>query len=224
LHALSVVPDPRSRRGLRYPLAGLLLVAVCAVLAGASSFTAVSDWLHDLDDIARAGLGFVRGVPATSTMWRLLTRLDPGCLVPQRPYTTTITICLRMVNNPSRRRTADFFTMRGGFVFGHSRGLVLGGEATRVGPSVGSSGRDLPCSGGCLLLLRYASPITPHKPIWIVGVFHNSLVERGSPCALSCCAGCGASEKCAPFTLVAGEAGGAFVLDSCFGGAVEFGE
>ncbi|WP_370321555.1 transposase family protein, partial [Actinoplanes sp. ATCC 53533] len=36
LRALAVVPDPRSPRGLRYPLAGLLAVAVCAVLAGAT--------------------------------------------------------------------------------------------------------------------------------------------------------------------------------------------
>jgi hypothetical protein len=61
---------------MRYPLAGLLTVAVCAVMAGASSFTAIADWLHDLDDIDRARLGFIRGIPATTTMWRLLTRLD----------------------------------------------------------------------------------------------------------------------------------------------------
>lgn len=80
LHALSAVPDPRSPRGLRYPLAGLLAVAVCAVAAGASSVTAISDWLHDLDDIARARLGFGRGVPATTTVWRLLIRLDADLL------------------------------------------------------------------------------------------------------------------------------------------------
>ncbi|MET7673177.1 ISAs1 family transposase, partial [Micromonospora luteifusca] len=80
LHALSAVPDPRSRRGLRYPLAGLLTVAVCAVMAGASSIAAISDWLHDLDDIARARLGFLQGIPATTTMWRLLIRLDADLL------------------------------------------------------------------------------------------------------------------------------------------------
>ena len=68
LDAVTAVPDPRSPRGLRYPLAGLLVVAVCAVMAGASSMTAIADWLHDLDDIARARLGFLRGVPATTTM------------------------------------------------------------------------------------------------------------------------------------------------------------
>jgi predicted transposase YbfD/YdcC len=80
LRALAQVPDPRSPHGLRYPLAALLTVAVCAVMAGASSVTAIADWLHDLDDIARARLGFIRGVPATSTMWRLLVRLDADLL------------------------------------------------------------------------------------------------------------------------------------------------
>lgn len=80
LQALTAVPDPRNPRGLRYPLAGLLTVAVCAVMAGASSMTAITDWLHDLDDIAQARLGFLRGVPATSTVWRLLIRLDADLL------------------------------------------------------------------------------------------------------------------------------------------------
>ena len=80
LHALTAVPDPRDPRGIRYPLAGLLTVAVCAVLAGASSFAAISDWLHDLDQPARTRLGFNRRIPAGTTVWRLLTRLDAGLL------------------------------------------------------------------------------------------------------------------------------------------------
>jgi predicted transposase YbfD/YdcC len=80
LQALTAVPDPRDPRGVRYPLAGLLTVAVCAVLAGASSFAAITDWLHDLDESARARLGFTRGVPAGTTVWRLLTRLDAAVL------------------------------------------------------------------------------------------------------------------------------------------------
>jgi predicted transposase YbfD/YdcC len=75
LDALSKVPDPRDPRGIRYPLSALLCVAVCAVLAGASSFTAITDWLHDLDKHARDRLGFDR-IPVGTTVWRLLTRLD----------------------------------------------------------------------------------------------------------------------------------------------------
>ena len=54
----------------------LLTVAVCAVLAGASSFAAIADWLYDLDEPAQVRLGFTHGVPAGTTVWRLLARLD----------------------------------------------------------------------------------------------------------------------------------------------------
>jgi predicted transposase YbfD/YdcC len=80
LNALAAVPDPRDPRGIRYPLSAVLAVAVCAVMAGASSFAAITDWLHDLDEHARTRLGFSDGVPAGTTMWRLLIRLDPTLL------------------------------------------------------------------------------------------------------------------------------------------------
>jgi hypothetical protein len=79
LDALSAIPDPRAARGA-LPVCRLLAVAVCAVLAGASSFAAIADWLPDLDDIARARLGIVRGVPSATTMWRLPIRLDADLL------------------------------------------------------------------------------------------------------------------------------------------------
>ncbi|MGM1058709.1 transposase family protein [Saccharothrix sp. Mg75] len=79
LGALAKVPDPRDPRGIRYPLSALLAVAVCAVLAGASSFAAISDWLRDLDGHARERLGFDR-IPSATTMWRVLTRLDADLL------------------------------------------------------------------------------------------------------------------------------------------------
>jgi hypothetical protein len=80
LDVLTKVPDPRDPRGIRYPLSAVLAVAVCAVMAGASSFAAITDWLHDLDGSARVRLGFGDGVPAGTTMWRLLIRLDPALL------------------------------------------------------------------------------------------------------------------------------------------------
>ncbi|MEO3781595.1 ISAs1 family transposase [Micromonospora sp. B11E3] len=55
-------------------------MAVCAVMAGASSFAAITDWLHDLDERAQDRLGFTAGVPVGSTVWRLLTRLDDTLL------------------------------------------------------------------------------------------------------------------------------------------------
>jgi DDE_Tnp_1-associated len=41
LELLATVPDPRDPRGVRYPLAGVLAVAVTAVMAGARSFAAI---------------------------------------------------------------------------------------------------------------------------------------------------------------------------------------
>jgi predicted transposase YbfD/YdcC len=80
LAALARVPDPRDRRGTRYPLASILAVAVCAVLAGASTFAAITDWASDLDDIAGRRLGFTGRIPVLTTLWRLLVRIDDQAL------------------------------------------------------------------------------------------------------------------------------------------------
>jgi predicted transposase YbfD/YdcC len=80
LAALSAVPDPRDPRGVRYPLTSLLAVAVCAVLAGAVTFAAMADWAADLDPPAWARLGFTGRVPAATTVWRLLVRVDADVL------------------------------------------------------------------------------------------------------------------------------------------------
>jgi predicted transposase YbfD/YdcC len=80
LAALAQVPDPRDPRGVRYPLASILAVAVCAVLAGATTFTAITDWASDLDPSAWSRLGFTDRIPVLSTVWRLLVRLDAETL------------------------------------------------------------------------------------------------------------------------------------------------
>jgi predicted transposase YbfD/YdcC len=78
--ALAAVPDPRDPRGRRYPLVSMLAVAVCAVLAGACTFAAIADWARDLDRPAWARLGFTSRVPAATTVWRLLVRIDAEVL------------------------------------------------------------------------------------------------------------------------------------------------
>jgi predicted transposase YbfD/YdcC len=80
LVALAVVPDPRDPRGRRYQLASMLAVAVCAVLAGACTFAAVSDWVRDLDRAVWVRLGFTDRLPAATTVWRLLIRIDAQVL------------------------------------------------------------------------------------------------------------------------------------------------
>jgi hypothetical protein len=78
--ALAAVPDPRDPRGRRYPLVGIISVAVCAVLAGACTFAAITDWMRDLGRPLWDRLGFTNRVPAATTVWRLLIRIDTEVL------------------------------------------------------------------------------------------------------------------------------------------------
>ncbi|MGW3859844.1 transposase family protein [Micromonospora arida] len=80
LAALARVPDPRDPRGIRYPFASVLAVAVCAVMAGAAMFAAIADWVDDLAAPAWGRLGFTGRVPVLTTVWRLLVRVDAETL------------------------------------------------------------------------------------------------------------------------------------------------
>ncbi|MGI8948104.1 MAG: transposase family protein [Ornithinimicrobium sp.] len=79
LDLLATVPDPRDPRGLRYRPAGVLAVAVSAVLTGARSFAAIGEWAADLPEqhLSRLGLG---AAPEESTLRKLFARLDADTL------------------------------------------------------------------------------------------------------------------------------------------------
>jgi len=76
LEVLARVADPRHRRGVRYQLAVILGLALCAVVAGARSFTAIAEWAADADEQTLHGLGVTGRVPSESTFRRTLQRLD----------------------------------------------------------------------------------------------------------------------------------------------------
>ena len=76
LAVLARVADPRHRRGVRHRLAVILGLAVCAVLAGARSFTAIAEWAADADEADPARAGGHGRVPSESTIRRTLQRLD----------------------------------------------------------------------------------------------------------------------------------------------------
>lgn len=79
LDLLARMPDPRDPRGVRYPLAGMLAVAVSAVLTGARSFAAIGEWASDLsgEHLNRLGLATA---PEESTLRKLFARLDADAL------------------------------------------------------------------------------------------------------------------------------------------------
>jgi hypothetical protein len=62
LDHLAQLADPRHHRGRRHPLAGVLGVAVAAVLAGARSLAAIGEWTADAPAPVLAALG---GAPSS---------------------------------------------------------------------------------------------------------------------------------------------------------------
>ena len=77
LAAFARVPDVRSRHGRRYPLPALLTLATAAMLAGARSLYAISQWGRLQPLAVRQALGFAdRDMPAATTLHYLFKRLD----------------------------------------------------------------------------------------------------------------------------------------------------
>src|SRR3954452_22579706 len=76
LAALAGVPDPRSPQGARYQISTILAVAVCAVLAGCRSFTAIGEWAANASEQVLVALQAGGRPPCESTIRRALQRLD----------------------------------------------------------------------------------------------------------------------------------------------------
>ena len=74
---LGQVVDPRKRRGVRHPLQSLLAIAACAVLSGAVSMCAITEWAMHLsaEQLRRFG-SRRRTAPSERTFRRMLGALD----------------------------------------------------------------------------------------------------------------------------------------------------
>ncbi|MFF6780779.1 ISAs1 family transposase [Streptomyces sp. NPDC012510] len=88
LRALAKVPDPRDPRGVRYRLATLLAIGVCAMTAaGHNSLVAIAEWARRCDQkvLARLGCPFdpFAGryrAPGERTLRDAFAKVDPGAL------------------------------------------------------------------------------------------------------------------------------------------------
>ena len=150
LDVLGAVPDPRDPRGVRYPLPGMLAVAVCAVLAGARSFAAIGEWALDLsvDQLDRVGL---ERAPVESTLRKLFARLDTAALDRQ----LAVLAWTRTRHLDGRRVIAiDGKTVRGArsstttaphlvAALDHTSGVVLGQQAVDAKSNEIPAVRDL---------------------------------------------------------------------------------
>jgi hypothetical protein len=79
--ALAHLPDPRARRGVRHRLPVVVSAAVCAVVAGYRSYTAIAEWVDDVPATTVLALGIDPDRrPSEAMIRRLLQALDPDLL------------------------------------------------------------------------------------------------------------------------------------------------
>ena len=85
--ALRALPDARDARGLRHSQASALSLAICAVLCGCRSFTAIGEWGSRCTQsmLKRLGCYFNRkkqlyAAPSEPATRRVLQNTDIGCL------------------------------------------------------------------------------------------------------------------------------------------------
>ena len=76
LQALAAVPDRRGARGRRHSLQSVLLLALGAVLAGACSYAAITDWAA----VAGHRVALAGRPPWASTIRRVLTAVDAAAV------------------------------------------------------------------------------------------------------------------------------------------------
>ena len=77
LEVLKGIEDPRSRRGRRYPLRGILAVLLLAAMHGETSLRGMWCWGKLRSDRLLHKLGWKR-YPTLGTMWYSLQRLETG--------------------------------------------------------------------------------------------------------------------------------------------------
>lgn len=80
LDVLASVPDPRHARGRRYPLAGLLAIAILAVAAGMRSYAGFATWARTAPEDLLARLDIQHRRPSEKTFRRVLSALDAADL------------------------------------------------------------------------------------------------------------------------------------------------
>lgn len=81
LAALADLPDPRARRGVRHRLTVVVTAAVCAVVAGYRSYTAIAEWIADVPAATALALGIAPDRrPSEAMIRRLLQAVNPDLL------------------------------------------------------------------------------------------------------------------------------------------------
>jgi predicted transposase YbfD/YdcC len=122
---LAAVPDPRARRGRRYPLTPLLALAVVAKLANHADLTALAEWARLRQAELTTWLGLPRPTMPHPTTWtRVFAALDVAALEHQ-----VAAFFAAQCVSPSTRHglqvTIDGKTLRGTIPAGAKQGVHL---------------------------------------------------------------------------------------------------
>lgn len=78
LDHFSALDDPRQRGKVVYPLPEIMLLVLCATLAGAEDFVEVRQWGRQKLDFLRSLLPFADGIPSHDTINDVVNALDGG--------------------------------------------------------------------------------------------------------------------------------------------------
>src|SRR5580693_8584112 len=77
LEHFSALSDPRQHWRVLYPLPEILLLVLCATLAGMEDFVEIRLWADQRLDFLRRFLPYERGVPSHDTLSDVRNALDP---------------------------------------------------------------------------------------------------------------------------------------------------
>ncbi|WP_203831579.1 ISAs1 family transposase, partial [Actinoplanes palleronii] len=137
--ALADLPDPRARRGVRHRLTVVVIAAVCAVIAGSRSYTAIAEWVADVPATTALALGIAPDRrPSEAMIRRLLQALDAQLL------TTAIAVWLAgQATSADRQAIAvDGKTLRGSRTGDHTARHVLAACDQSIGMVLASTDVD----------------------------------------------------------------------------------
>lgn len=74
---LAIIPDPRIERTQRHNFIDILVIAVCAVICGAESWTDIEDFGHSKKEWLGGFLELPNGIPSHDTFRRVFMIMDP---------------------------------------------------------------------------------------------------------------------------------------------------
>ena len=75
---LAEVGDPRTGNFIPHKLQEILVIAICAILAGAESFVEMVEWAQAKEAWLRRFLLLKHGIPSHDTVNRVFRLIDPG--------------------------------------------------------------------------------------------------------------------------------------------------